>query len=213
MITTNKEKTIGEALESFIKLTTHRNVNTGRSYASGLKYFRQGLALAEIDAETAPLSVLKEEHILPLVDHDFFRDRDGEPLLSHLSANSQRVYTSAVVAFMDYLNEEEAAAINISTLRRMIRGRLTPREETNPMVSSKQIERVIKHVQALDAAEAKTPRLRLINLRDRAFILTLSDTGFRVSEACSLAIKDIDFYKRMASAILALYKHCCHEVS
>lgn len=33
----------------------------------------------------------------------------------------------------------------------------------------------------------------LLALRDRAFILTLADTGFRISEACNLLRSDIDF--------------------
>jgi site-specific recombinase XerD len=39
---------------------------------------------------------------------------------------------------------------------------------------------------------------RLIDLRDRAFILTLADTGLRVQEACRLRRKQIDWHEGRA---------------
>jgi integrase len=48
---------------------------------------------------------------------------------------------------------------------------------------------------------AETLRGDLLALRDRAFIITLADTGLRISEACSLTRGDIDFKRRRAIVI------------
>jgi integrase/recombinase XerC len=48
---------------------------------------------------------------------------------------------------------------------------------------------------------AKSLRGELIAFRDRAFILTLADTGLRVSEACSLRRGDIDWNEKHAMVI------------
>jgi integrase/recombinase XerC len=45
---------------------------------------------------------------------------------------------------------------------------------------------------------AETLRGDLLALRDRAFILTLADTGLRISEACNLIRSDIDFERARA---------------
>jgi len=41
----------------------------------------------------------------------------------------------------------------------------------------------------------------LLSLRDRAFVITLADTGLRISEACSLVRSDIDLKKKRALVI------------
>jgi site-specific recombinase XerD len=43
-----------------------------------------------------------------------------------------------------------------------------------------------------------SPREKLEALRDRAFVLTLADTGLRISEACSLKCGDINFDENSA---------------
>ncbi len=62
------------------------------------------------------------------------------------------------------------------------------------------VEKVIAHCAAL-RADAETPRANLENLRDRAFVLTLIDTGLRISETCSLKRGDIDWLEQRAIII------------
>jgi len=187
-----KKKTIVEAASAFVQVTTHKNTNTGRAYANGLKYFIDGLTFLNLDPDVSLAEIVTEDHILPLIDIGFFKEKDVKPLLFHLSASSQHLYCSAVVAFMEYLVDEDEAQVNLVRLRRLIRRRLAPRPETNPMAARDHLEKVIAHVKNLNLIQTDNYRQRLINMRDRAFTLTLSDTGYRVSEACGLLIKDID---------------------
>ena len=63
------------------------------------------------------------------------------------------------------------------------------------------VEKVIVFCAALDGAPAKSPREYLENLRDRAFVLTLADTGLRISEACALKRGEIDWLEQRSIII------------
>jgi site-specific recombinase XerD len=63
------------------------------------------------------------------------------------------------------------------------------------------VEKVINHCSSLDREPWSSPRERLEALRDRAFVLTLADTGLRISEACALKRGDID-WRELRSIII-----------
>ena len=62
-----------------------------------------------------------------------------------------------------------------------------------PQFPKDDIETVIDYAQSMGTPAVDDPRQQLINLRDRAFILTLADTGLRVHEACKLRRGDMDW--------------------
>lgn len=61
------------------------------------------------------------------------------------------------------------------------------------LINQEGIEKIIHYV--------NTIRKELTDLRDRAFILLLADTGLRVSEACSLKIGDVDLLEQKAVVV------------
>ena len=63
------------------------------------------------------------------------------------------------------------------------------------------MEKVIAYCTSLDGNSASSPRESLEALRDRAFVLTLADTGLRISEACSLKRGDIDWLEQRSVII------------
>lgn len=62
------------------------------------------------------------------------------------------------------------------------------------------IEKIITNCEQMAIPDA-APLVKLALLRDRAFILTLADTGLRISEACALHRGDIDWDEQRAIII------------
>ena len=60
---------------------------------------------------------------------------------------------------------------------------------------------MLEYAENLVYAPADDEQGQLINLRDRAFILMLADTGLRVHEACNLKRKDVDWNEGRALII------------
>ena len=63
------------------------------------------------------------------------------------------------------------------------------------------LEKVIEYCETLNSSPSSPPREFLEALRDRAFVLTLADTGLRISEACALKRGDIDWLERRSIII------------
>ena len=62
------------------------------------------------------------------------------------------------------------------------------------------MEKVLAYCQSLNG-DASSPRANLEALRDKAFVLTLVDTGLRISEACALKRSDMDWLEARAIII------------
>ena len=63
------------------------------------------------------------------------------------------------------------------------------------------VEKVITYCASLNGENSSSPRETLEALRDRAFVLTLADTGLRISEACALKRGDIDWLEQRSIII------------
>ena len=114
---------------------------------------------------------------------------------------SERLYLSAVSGWYEYLAAENLAEINLPRVRLLIRQRSRRPGQRLPQFPQKDIETVLGYAQEnLLRARQRTPE-RLIDLRDRSFLLTLADTGLRVHEACNLRRGDIDWNEGRALLI------------
>ncbi|NCP16602.1 tyrosine-type recombinase/integrase [bacterium] len=109
-------------------------------------------------------------------------------LLKDKSPSTQRVYRTAVLklyAFCKAGNWMELKEATEHYTRRQGKRIVNFNREV--------IEQVIAHCESL--------RGNLLALRDRAFVLTLVDTGLRISEACSLKRGDLDWLEQRAVII------------
>jgi integrase len=98
-----------------------------------------------------------------------------------------------VVGFYEFLAGENLAPINLPRIRLLIKQRARKPGIRLPQFPKSAIEKVLDYAAGLNLLETTDPNEHLINLRDRAFLLTLADTGLRVHEACNLRRGDIDW--------------------
>lgn len=167
-----------------------RSPNTFRAYRNGLAAFARTLQALGIDPETVPTSQASEEWIGP-----FAAD------LKRLTPASERLYLTAAVRWYEFLAAERLADINLPRLHLLNRHRARRPGKRLPQFPRQAIERILAQAADLGGAAAKDEAERLRALRDRAFLLTLADTGLRVHEACGLRRGDIDWSEGRAVLI------------
>ncbi len=97
-----------------------------------------------------------------------------------LSPSSKRVLRSAVMGLYAFCE------IGDPVHREKLNSHYTRKTKTKPVVFDRDaVEKIIAHCTSLNSS--------LMELRDRAFVLTLADTGFRISELSGLKRGDIDW--------------------
>ena len=178
---------IRDYLES---VSLSRSENTARTYTNGMQAFLATWVSLGSDPAEALVSEMNEDFIT-----DFAAD------LKAYSPNTEQLYLTAATGFYEYLAAEKLADVNLPRLRMLIKRRARRTAQRLPQFPKEDIQKVITYAQSLRMSPAENKRQRLQNLRDRAFILTLADTGLRVNEACNLRRGDIDWQEGKAIII------------
>jgi integrase/recombinase XerC len=167
-----------------------RSVNTGRAYANGMRVFTAVLKENNLDPERSPVSVLTEDAASWMAD-----------ALKDFSPATEQLYIASTVRLYEYLAAERLAEINLPRLRLLLHQRSRRPGLRLPQFPRDDIEHVLEYVNNITNTLSDNPEERLRALRDRAFILTLADTGLRVHEACNLRRGDIDWNEGRAIII------------
>lgn len=187
----NTTHSIAYAIQEYLEVVKlARSQNTALTYGKALKEFRQVLVKSKIDPETSPANILTEDMISRLAMH-----------LKSFSPATEQLYVRATARFYKYLAAERLAEINLPRMDLLIEQRTRKPGLRLPQFPTDSIERVLDFVSDASslASESKIERLRA--LRDRAFLLTLADTGLRVHEACNLRRGDLDWNEGRAIII------------
>lgn len=183
--------TIREAIDAFIdSVGLARSANTTRTYRNGLEVFQAVLIDHKVDPEKAPVSSIKEEAIVWLAVG-----------LKDLAPTTERLYLTSATSFYEYLVAENLAAINLPRVRLLIRQRARRPGQRLPQFPRDAIDQIISNLQALGSGVYEDETERMRDLRDRAFLITLADTGLRVHEACGLRRGDLDWNEGRAIII------------
>jgi site-specific recombinase XerD len=111
------------------------------------------------------------------------------------------LYLTAVSGFYEYLAAENLAQLNLPRLHLLIKQRARRLGQRLPQFPRDHIERILEYANNIALSPTKSGNDRLRDLRDRAFLLTLADTGLRVHEACNLRRGDIDWNEGRAIVI------------
>jgi integrase/recombinase XerC len=189
----NSETSISiyKAIDAFLdSISLARSKNTARTYRNGLEIFQEVLRVHKIDPEKTPVTGLKEEAVVWL----------ATALKDH-APTTERLYLTVATAFYEFLAAENLAQVNLPRIRLLIRQRGRRPGIRLPQFPHDDIEKVLLYAETLAAAPVKDDAGRLRNLRDRAFLVTLADTGLRVHEACGLRRGDIDWNEGRAVII------------
>ena len=167
-----------------------RSENTARTYTNAMQSFLGSWMKDGRDPEDDLVSEITEDFI-----GDFAAD------LKSYSPNTEQLYLTAATGYFEYLAAEKLADINLPRLRMLIKRRSRRTGQRLPQFPKGDIQKVLKYAQSLSMLPAETKRKRLQHLRDRAFIITLADTGLRVHEACNLRRGDLDWQEGKAIII------------
>ncbi len=175
--------TISQAISAYLdSVQLARSQNTARTYKNALTIFQRVLKEFWLDPETSPATKLTEDAITWLATY-----------LKNFSAPTERLYLTAVAGFYEYVAAERLADVNLPRMRLLIRQRARRPGIRLPQFPSEDIERVLAYAAKLTEQVFEDESVKLRALRDRAFLITLADTGLRVHEACSLRRGDVDW--------------------
>lgn len=183
--------TIRQAIVTYLHTVEQaRSSNTARTYANALDTLCQVLANKKIDPDTVTVTDLNEDVISWLIAS-----------LREYSPATERLYLTAATNFFEYLAAENFGTYNLARVRLLIRQRARKPGQRLPQFPREAIEAALDYAQSLALSPVEDDNNRLRNLRDRAFLLTLADTGLRVHEACNLRRGDIDWNENRALII------------
>jgi integrase/recombinase XerC len=180
---TTSPTTIKKAIHSFLdSVRLARSENTARTYANGMRFFKEMLAERNLDPETTPAASLPEDAVAWFAS-----------ALKVYSPATERLYLTVATAFYEYLAAERLANPNLPRVRLLVRQRSRRPGQRLPQFPNNAIAVMLDHAIKLASVEMQDEFERLRNLRDRAFLITLADTGLRVHEACNLRRGDVDW--------------------
>ena len=175
--------TIREAITNYLEtVRLARSQHTARTYSNALNVFQQVLKKHKLDSETSPIDSLKEDAIAWFVT-----------ALKDYSPATEQVYLQSVTSFYTFLAAERLSDINLPRLGLIVKQRARRPGIRLPQFPANDIERVLSFISDAGSLTANDEVERLRATRDRAFLLTLADTGLRVHEACKLRRGDIDW--------------------
>jgi integrase/recombinase XerC len=183
--------TICEAIASYLDtVTLARSQHTARTYSNALNVFQAVLRKHKLDSETSPIASLNEDAIAWFIT-----------ALKDYSPATEQVYLQSVTGFYSFLAAERLSDINLPRLALIVKQRSRRPGIRLPQFPVDDIEHILNFVSDSASTNSDNETEQLRALRDRAFLLTLADTGLRVHEACKLRRGDVDWNEGRAVII------------
>ena len=181
--------TISDVMNQYLRMVERaRSKHTMLAYKNALQAFSEVLEKKSLKPDITPIEKLTEEPFAKFVDY-----------LNAYATSTEQLYLQAVKGFYLYVDSEKLIDVNQSRLTVLIRQRARRPGTRFPQFPMEDIKVLLDKVQDVenlitptaDKNEALNAKLRAY--RDRAFLITLGDTGFRVHEACNLRRGDVDW--------------------
>ena len=183
--------TIAESFRDYLESVKYaRSENTHLAYSSAIRFLWMTLESHEIDPEVNGIDFIHEEIITWFV-YD----------LKGYSAASEQLYITAVKGYLEYLIAEDLSHINLSKVKLLIKQRTRKPGKRLPQFPTNDILKILEIIEKNQISGFNNDKNKLRAMRDKAFLLTLADTGLRVHEACALRRGDIDWNEGKALVI------------
>lgn len=189
-----REITVRQAMDAYLEeIGKSRSEGTRETYGYAVSRFGEVLGASGMPPDTTPVSELRAELI-----EDYLDD------LRELAPTTERLYIIAVVGLVKFVMAKRWAdpdRLNAMQVEHYVK---TRRRKIPTRVHQFPLDEINALLEGMDAAAgmpAGDERERLRVLRDRAFIYMLTDTGLRVSEACSLRRGDVNFQEALIYVI------------
>lgn len=183
--------TISTAINDYLNtVKLARSEKTWMAYSTAMKNLMITLQDHQMDVEKDPISHLTED-VISWFAYD----------LKDYAATSEQLYITALKGFLEYLVAEELADINLSKVKLLIRQRTRRPGKRLPQFPANAIQKILEYLESMKIPHAEDENEYLRALRDKAFLITLADTGLRVHEACGLRRGDLDWNEGKAMVI------------
>ena len=188
--------TISEAMSRYLDMVKlSRSAHTMHAYKNALQIFSRVLKEKWLEPTSTTIDKLTENMISSLAGY-----------LKTYAPATEQLYLQAVKGFYIYVDSERLADVNQSRVQVLIRQRSRRpgiRFPQFPMDDMAQLLAQVENVEnlAIAVGSEEIEAIKLRAYRDRAFLLTLADTGLRVHEACKLRRGDIDWNEQRAIVI------------
>ena len=171
-----------------------RSKHTYETYSNAMSLFSETFerfskqSISETDITTL------DESFLPI-----FIER-----LHDYAPATERLYLTVISGYFEYLISESLSSVNLTKVKQIIRQRSRRVGIRLPQFPRNDIDQILDYLIsqtsiASGGDDDLSEHLRF--LRDKAFIITLADTGLRVHEACALRRGDIDWNEGRAIII------------
>lgn len=183
--------TIAQVIDQYLEsIKMARSPNTSRTYGNAMHIFVKMLKGHSINPQVSPISLLTENAIVWMAT-----------ALRDYSSASEQLYLAATTGFFKFIAAERLSEINLPRLDLLRQQRARRSGKRLPQFPREEIEIIISFVTEFTNGLPGDPAVRLRAMRDRAFLITLADTGLRVHEACNLRRGDIDWNEGRAVII------------
>lgn len=165
-----------------------RNAETRRAYKRAVEFFMvANKFVASFDVEK-----LTHEHYITFLNWLNKKHKNG---------STRSIYATGVLMFFEYLVLRDLSDVNIEKSK-IARNKLLEKSTYHLRTfSTDDVDEILAYAAEPIEQLFENENAKLREYRDKAFILTLADTGLRVHEACKLARGDVDWDKARAVII------------
>jgi integrase/recombinase XerC len=188
---TSQTLTIAQAIAQYLdSVRLARLPNTALAYTKAMAFFQAVMKDNSVDPDHSPVAEISEEAIAWFAT-----------ALKDYAPATEQLYLAATTGFYKFVAAERLAEVNLPRLDLIRLQRARRPGQRLPQFPRDEIERVLDFVSDPANLLSDNPEDKLRALRDKAFLVTLADTGLRVHEACNLRRGDIDWNEGRAIII------------